>query len=132
LYRLGGGLDGNHINAIRYYNFTIRSCLVDWLHTCRIGVFRIKGEKIMAFVYLKMAEDDQTGKDFIINTKNIKSIPVSVTRVSGIKVKTVFTGYFLDGKLFDFNQIYYQGKFIYVHNMKQLYSLLTKIEKGEE
>lgn len=85
----------------------------------------------MALVYLRMVEDDKDEKEFIVNTKNIKSIPVSVTRVSGIKVKTAFTGFFTDGKLFNFNQIYYQGNFIFVHNMKQLYSLLTKLESGE-
>ena len=85
----------------------------------------------MALVYLKMVEDDETEKDFIINTKNIKSIPVSVTRVSGIKVKTVFTGYFTDGKLFNFNQIYYQDDFRYVHNMEQIYNILTALESGE-
>lgn len=84
----------------------------------------------MTLVYLRMVEDDQTEKDFIINTKNIKSIPVSVTRVSGIKVKTVFTGYFTDGKPFNFNQIYYQGDFIYVHTMEQLYKLLSKLDSG--
>lgn len=82
----------------------------------------------MALVYLRMVEDDQTEKDFIINIKNIKSIPVSVTRVSGIKVKTVFTGYFTDGKPFNFNQIYYQGDFRYVHNMEQIYNILTALD----
>lgn len=85
----------------------------------------------MALVYLKMVEDDETEKDFIINTKNIKSIPVSVIRVSEIKVKTVFTGYFTDDRIFNFNQIYYQGKFIYVHNMEQVYNILTKLDRGE-
>ena len=84
----------------------------------------------MALVYLRMLEDDQTGKDFIINTKNIKSIPVLVTTVSGIKRKTVFTGYFTDSKQFNFNQIYYNGEFINVHSMEQLYSLLIKLDRG--
>lgn len=43
----------------------------------------------MALVYLRMTEDSESEKDFIVNTKNIKSIPVSVTTISGIKVKTV-------------------------------------------
>ena len=84
----------------------------------------------MALVYLRMTEDDESGKDFIVNTKNIKSIPVSVTTISGIKVKTVFTGYFTDNKSFNFNQIYYQGNFIYVHTMEQLYKLLSKLDSG--
>lgn len=84
----------------------------------------------MALVYLRMTEDSESEKDFIVNTKNIKSIPVSVTTISGIKVKTVFTGYFTDNKPFSFNQIYYQGNFIYVHTMEQLYKLLSKLDSG--
>lgn len=84
----------------------------------------------MALVYLRKVEDNRDEISYIINTKNIKSIPVSVTTISGIKVKTVFTGYFTDNKPFSFNQIYYQGNFIYVHTMEQLYSLLTKLDSG--
>lgn len=85
----------------------------------------------MALVYLRMVEDDKDEKEFIVNTKNIKSIPVSVTRVSGIKMETAFTGCFTDGKQFNFNQIYYQGDFRYVHNMEQVYNILTALDSGE-
>ena len=84
----------------------------------------------MVLVYLRKVEDNGDEISYIINTKNIKSIPVSVTTISGIKVKTVFTGYFTDNKPFSFNQIYYQGNFMYVHTMEQLYKLLSKLDSG--
>lgn len=85
----------------------------------------------MVLVYLKKVEDNRDEISHIINTKNIKDISISVTRVLENNKKTVFVGCFTDNKTFSFNQIYYQGNFIYVHNMKQLYSLLTKLERGE-
>lgn len=84
----------------------------------------------MALVYLKKVEDDRDEISYIINTENIKNISVSVTRVLENDKKTVFVGYFTDNKPFSFNQIYYQGNFVYVHNMEQIYSLLTKLDSG--
>lgn len=84
----------------------------------------------MTLVCLKLIEDNRDGNSYIINTENIKNISVSVTRVLENNRKTVFVGYFMDNKPFSFNQIYYQGNFISVHNMEQLYSLLTKLDSG--
>nr|DAO23151.1 MAG TPA: hypothetical protein [Caudoviricetes sp.] len=84
----------------------------------------------MALVYLRIVEDDRDEISYIINTKNIKNISVSVTRVLENNKKTVFVGYFTDNKPFSFNQIYYQGNFIYVHTMEQIYKLLSKLDSG--
>lgn len=80
----------------------------------------------MALVYLRMLEDDRIKNNFIINTNNIKSI----FKFRGVN-NSGFEVYLMSGTVFNFNQIYYQGNFIYVHTMDQLYSLLTKLERGE-
>lgn len=80
----------------------------------------------MALVYLRMVEDDRIKNNFIVNTNNIKSI----FRFEGFN-NSGFEVYLMSGTVFNFNQIYYQGNFIYVHTMDQLYSLLTKLERGE-
>lgn len=80
----------------------------------------------MALVYLRMVEDDRIKNNFIVNTNNIKSI----FRFKGVN-NSGFEVYLMSGTIFNFNQIYYQGNFIYVHTMDQLYSLLTKLERGE-
>ena len=80
----------------------------------------------MALVYLRMLEDDRIKNNFIINTNNIKSI----FKFEGVN-NSGFEVYLMSGTVFNFNQIYYQGNFIYVHTMDQLYSLLTKLGRGE-
>lgn len=80
----------------------------------------------MALVYLRMVEDDRIKNNFIVNTNNVKSI----FRFKGVN-NSGFEVYLMSGTVFNFNQIYYQGNFIYVHTMDQLYSLLTKLERGE-
>nr|DAS70048.1 MAG TPA: hypothetical protein [Caudoviricetes sp.] len=80
----------------------------------------------MALVYLRMLENDQIKNNFIINTNNIKSI----FKFQGVN-NSGFEVYLMSGTVFNFNQIYYQGNFIYVHTMDQLYSLLTKLDRGE-
>ena len=76
----------------------------------------------MALVYLRMLENDQIKNNFIINTNNIKSI----FKFQGVN-NSGFEVYLMSGTVFNFNQIYYQGNFIYVHTMDQLYSLFNKI-----
>lgn len=85
----------------------------------------------MALVCLRTVGNNEDGNSYIINTENIKNISVSVTRILENNRNTVFVGYFTDNKPFSFNQIYYQGNFIFVHNMEQLYSLLKKLDSGE-
>lgn len=79
----------------------------------------------MALVYLRMLENDRIKNNFIINTNNIKSI----FKFQGVN-NSGFEVYLMSGTVFNFNQIYYQGNFIYVHTMDQLYSLLTKLDSG--
>lgn len=79
----------------------------------------------MALVYLRMLENDQIKNNFIINTNNIKSI----FKFQGVN-NSGFEVYLMSGTVFNFNQIYYQGNFIYVHTMDQVYSLLTKLDSG--
>lgn len=79
----------------------------------------------MALVYLRNVKGDKTEEDFIINTNNIKSI----FRFEGVN-NSGFEVYLMSGTVFNFNQIHYQGNFIYVHTMDQLYSLLTKLDSG--
>ena len=80
----------------------------------------------MALVYLRNVEGNEIKENFIINTNNIKSI----FRFEGVN-NSGFEVYLMSGTVFNFNQIYHQGNFIYVHTMDQLYSLLTKLERGE-
>lgn len=80
----------------------------------------------MALVYLRMLENDRIKNNFIINTNNIKSI----FKFQGVN-NSGFEVYLMSGTVFNFNQIYYQGNFLYVHTMDQLYSLLAKLERGE-
>jgi hypothetical protein len=79
----------------------------------------------MALVYLRNVEGNKIKENFIINTNNIKSIfSFKGVNNSGFEV------YLMSGTVFNFNQIHYQGNFIYVHTMDQLYSLLTKLDSG--
>lgn len=79
----------------------------------------------MALVYLRNVEGDKTEEDFIINTNNIKTI----FRIEDVN-NSCFEGYLMSGTFFNFNQIHYQGNFIFVNSMEQLYSLLTKLDSG--
>lgn len=80
----------------------------------------------MALVHLRMVINDANESGYIINTKNIESV-VKMNNVTYQK----FRVYLINGENYDFNQLYYEGNFIYVHNMKQLYSLLTKLDNRE-
>ena len=80
----------------------------------------------MALIYLRVESNNKNRDGYIINTKNIESfVKLIDTDIQKFRV------YLINGENYDFNQLYYQGNFIYVHNMKQLYSLLTKLERGE-
>lgn len=79
----------------------------------------------MALVYLRNVEGNEIKENFIINTNNIKSI----FRFKGVN-NSGFEVSLMSGTVFNFNQIHYQGNFIYVHTMDQLYSLLTKLDSG--
>lgn len=79
----------------------------------------------MALVYFKLVENGKTKENFMINTNNIKTI----IRFEGVNISG-FEVCLMSGLALGFNQIYYQGNFIYVHTMEQLYSLLTKLDSG--
>lgn len=76
-------------------------------------------------VYLRMVEVDKIKNNFIINTKNIKSVSSL-----GDMNNPEFEVCLMSGTVFKFNQLYYEGKFVYVYNMGQLYKLLTKLDSG--
>ena len=80
----------------------------------------------MALVYLRTETMNRNRSGYIINTNNIESFKELVdTDIQKFRV------YLINGENYDFNQLYYQGNFIYIHSTKQLYSLLTKLERGE-
>ena len=79
----------------------------------------------MALVYLRNEATENGKGGYVINTKNIETFLKLENR--GI---LIFRVYLMNGENYDFNQIHYQGDFIFVHNMEQLYSLLTKLDSG--
>nr|DAD77666.1 MAG TPA: hypothetical protein [Siphoviridae sp. ctPi453]DAD78749.1 MAG TPA: hypothetical protein [Siphoviridae sp. ctH2C26] len=79
----------------------------------------------MALALMRYSINGQTGNSKIINTNNIESI-----FELGDKIKPKFKVFLMNGEVFDFNQLYYNGNFVSIHKMKQLYSLLTKLDSG--
>lgn len=79
----------------------------------------------MALVFVRLEVNNKNKDGYIINTKNIEFF-VKLIDTDILK----FRVYLINGENYDFNQLYYEGDFIYVHNMKQLYSLLTKLDSG--
>lgn len=79
----------------------------------------------MALVYLRFFINNQAENSCIININNIKTISKFQSMSS-----SGFEVCLMSGLAFNFNQIHYQGNFIYVHTMDQLYSLLTKLDSG--
>lgn len=79
----------------------------------------------MALVYVRYSINDQHGNGRIINTNNIESI-----FKMGCMVDPKFKMFLMNGEVVNFNQIYYNGDFVSVHTMEQLYSLLTKLDSG--
>lgn len=79
----------------------------------------------MALVHLRMVINNANESGYIINTKNIESV---------VKMENViyqkFRVYLMNGENYNFNQLYYEGEFIYIHTMEQLCSLLTKLDSG--
>lgn len=80
----------------------------------------------MALVLTRYSINGQHGNGRIINTNNIESI-----FKLGDTIEPKFKMFLMNGEVVNFTEIYYDGNFVNVHNMKQLYSLLSKIEKGE-
>lgn len=80
----------------------------------------------MALVHLRTVINGANPSGYIINTKNIESF----FKVDNVNYKK-FRVYLVNGENYDFNQLYYEGNFIFIHNMEQLYSLLKKLDNGE-
>lgn len=79
----------------------------------------------MALVYLRTESNNKNRDGYIVNTKNIESF-VKLIDTDILK----FRVYLINGENYDFNQLYYEGNFIFVHTMEQLYKLLTKLDSG--
>lgn len=79
----------------------------------------------MALVFLRFSTNDQAGNGKIINTNNIESV-FKLGDMSNPKFKI----FLMNDEVVDFNQIYYNGDFVNVYKMDQLYSLLTKLDSG--
>lgn len=79
----------------------------------------------MALVLMRYSINGQHGSGRIINTNNIESI---VTL--GDMIEPRFKGFLINGEAFNFNQLYYNGNFVSIHTMEQLYKLLSKLESG--
>lgn len=80
----------------------------------------------MALVFLRFSTNDQAGNGKIINTNNIESV-FKLGDMSNPKFKI----FLMNDEVVDFNQIYYNGDFVNVYKMDQVYSLLTKLDNGK-
>ncbi len=79
----------------------------------------------MALVFVRYSINGQHGSGRIINTNNIESI-----FKLGNRIEPKFKMFLMNGEVVDFNQLYYNGNFVSVHTMEQLYKLLTKLDGG--
>lgn len=79
----------------------------------------------MALVFTRFSINGQHGNGRIINTNNIESI-----FKLGDRIEPKFKMFLTNGEVVDFNQLYYNGNFVSVHTMEQLYELLTKLDSG--
>ena len=75
---------------------------------------------------LRMSINNQAGNGRIINTNNIESI-FKLGDITNPKFKM----FLMNGEVVNFNQIYIKYYFVNVYTMDQVYSLLTKLERGE-
>lgn len=88
-------------------------------------MYRLGSGIVMALVLMRYSINGQNGSGRIINTNNIESI----FKLGDI-IEPKFKGFLMNGEVFNFNQLYYNGNFIIIHTMEQLYSLLTKLDSG--
>lgn len=79
----------------------------------------------MALVYVRYSINDQHGSGRIINTNNIESI-----FKLGNVIEPKFKMFLMNGEVFNFNQLYYNGNFIIIRTMEQLYTILAKLDSG--
>lgn len=79
----------------------------------------------MAIVLVRYSINGQNGSGRIINTNNIESI-----FKMGDIIEPKFKMFLMNGEVIDFNQLYYNGSFVSIHTMEQLYILLAKLDSG--
>lgn len=79
----------------------------------------------MALVFVRYSINGQHGSGRIINTNNIESIVIL-----GDMIEPRFKGFLMNGEAFNFNHLYYNGNFVSIHTMEQLYKLLSKLNNG--
>ena len=79
----------------------------------------------MALVLTRYSINNQHRSGRIINTNNI----VSIFQV-GDRIEARFKMFLMSGEVTNFNQLYYNGNFVSIHTMEQLYSLLKKLDNG--
>lgn len=79
----------------------------------------------MALVFVRYSINGQHGSGRIINTNNIESI-----FKLGDRVEPKFKMFLMNGEVINFNQLYYNGNFVSIHTMEQLYKLLSKLDSG--
>ena len=79
----------------------------------------------MALVFVRYSINGQHGNGRIINTNNIETI-----FKLGDRVEPKFKMFLMNGEVIDFNQLYYNGNFVSIHTMEQLYKLLSKLDSG--
>lgn len=75
---------------------------------------------------MKFSINNQAGNGRIINTNNIESI-----FKMGYMADPKFKIFLMNGEVVNFNQFYYNSDFVNVYTMDQVYSFLTKLERGE-
>lgn len=79
----------------------------------------------MTLVLMRYSINGQHGSGRIINTNNIENI----VKLGDI-IEPKFKGFLMNGEAFNFSRLYYNGHFITIRTMEQLYTLLTKLDSG--
>ena len=79
----------------------------------------------MALVFVRYSINGQHGSGRIFNTNNIESI-----FKLGDRIEPKFKIFLMKGEIIDFNQLYYNGNFVSIHTMEQLYKLFIKLDSG--
>ena len=79
----------------------------------------------MALVFVRYSINGQHGSGRIINTNNIESI-----FKLGDVIEPKFKMFLMNGEVVNFSQLYYNGNFVTLRTMEQIYILLSKLDSG--
>ncbi|MTS53967.1 hypothetical protein GMC94_03525 [Streptococcus parasanguinis] len=77
----------------------------------------------MALVFVRYSINGQHGSGRIINTNNIESI-----FKLGDMIEPKFKVFLMNGEVVNFSQLYYNGNFVTLRTMEQIYTLLSKLD----